>query len=194
MTSIVRDQLGVADQRVVERAVHDQPPGERRILTDCRLHRLARGRVDGVEVDGHVTAAERRGEGVEVGGGLGLLGGRSSALAIATRQAGPRVVQRRGVLELEHARGLGAVGAAGLAELADHAVVGDAELDAELLEAHHDRRAVGLEDAGVGEVVDDRLAGAQRFELAEHTAQRRHRRVVGDRALRLGEVRHGGDR
>ena len=43
-------------------------------------------------------------------------------------------------------------------------------------------------------VVDDGRAGAQRLELAGRPPHRRHRRVVGDRALLLGEERHRGER
>ena len=121
----------------------------------------------------------------------------SSALSALDQRDGarrPAVVECLHSFELEHPCGLGAVGAPRRAELADQALVGHAELDAEFLHAHHHRGAVRLEDAEVRDVVHHGVVIGEHADLGKCPSHRRHLRVRGDRTVRTFEIGEIGDR
>jgi hypothetical protein len=86
-----------------------------------------------------------------------------------------------------------AVGAAVLTELADQALVGETELDSELVEPHHHGRAVGLEHPHVVDVIDHRFARIELLEVVEGAFERCRRGTVGHRTEVVGVKRQVGD-
>ena len=177
-----------------KRSVDHQQPRRIEIAGACR-----RELIDGVRLgeqavvddDGAIDQVAGEAVGEVARGGL-VVGTQCTGQCDGARR--PVVVERLDTLELEHPRGLGAIGAPRRAELAHEALVGHTELDPEFLHAHHHRGAVRLEHTEVRHVVHDGIVVGEHAELWQHAPHRGHGRVGGHRTIRTFEVREIGDR